>query len=374
MFRVLSSSATRSLLFVIGGSIGAGMFGLPALFSQTGVAWGTLLYWLVASVVLIIHVAYAELQAKAGSKHDLAGIAKRSLGKPGWIVALIVYPISVYGAALVYLLLGAQFLSALSGALGGPTAQSGWQFVLWVFFAWGAHKGVRGVAKFERPITLVLVAGLVVACLLAAVSGKAANVSFFGPATFSFSMFIGVVFFASISLPVIAEVMAFDGRKSHIGRRAVWIGGLVAAGLKWVFALCFAGAAVGGVIQVTDLMSALPTAVSWFLPLVGFLAISGAAVSVLDSLRLTYRDEFSFRSSFAWLLAILPPLVLLYVSHQTLLPLMTFLGSFVAAINALLVCLSALVERTSLMRRIPRAMMYAAIALCLFTIADAFIL
>ncbi len=372
--RVLSSPLIRSLFFVIGGSIGAGMFGLPALFSQTGAAWGTLLYWVIVLIVMGIHVAYAELQAKAGSKHDLAGIAKRSLGKPGWVVALIVYPISVYGATLVYLLLGAQFLSALSGALGGPTVQSGWQLVLWVFFAWGAHKGVKGVAKFERPITLILVGGLLLACAIAAVSGRAPTSPLLSPRTFSLSAFVGVVFFASISLPAIAEVMAFDGRSSKIGRRAVLMGGLIAASLKWIFALCFAGAAIGGVIQVTDLMRALPVAVSWLLPFIGFLAISGAAVSVLDSLRLTYRDEFSFRPLFAWILAILPPLVLLYVSHQALLPLMTFLGSFVAATNALLVCVSALVEHARLMRRVPRIMMYAAIVLCLFTIAHTFIL
>ncbi len=373
MPRVLSSSFARSLFFVVGGSIGAGMFGLPALFSGSGLIWGSLAYWVIVAVALIIHVAYADLQAKVGSKHDLAGIAKQSLGRFGWLVAIVTYPINVYGVLLVYLLLGSQFVAALSGAIGGPTSLFFWQVVLWAFFAWGAHKGVKGVAKFERPITIVVVSALVLASCLAALSGNTPSISLF-PGTFSFSTFIGVVFFASLSLPVVVEVMALDARRGAIGRRAVIIGTLIAATLKWFFALSFAGAAQGQVIEVVGLMRALPVALSWLLPLAGFVAISGAAVSCLDSLQTTYRDEFAFPRWSAWILAILPPLVLIFVSQQSLLPLMTFLGSFVASTNALLVCLAALVMRTRLMTRPSRFMMYAAIGLCLFSIVHTFIL
>lgn len=373
MPRVLSSSFVRSLFFVIGGSIGAGMFGLPALFAQSGRVWGSILYWAVVGVVLLIHMAYAELQAQAGSKHDLAGIAKRSLGKWGWAIAMVVYPISVYGAVLVYLLLGAQFLAALSGMVGGPTSAFLWQSLLWIFFAWGAHNGVKGVAKFERPITVFLVIGLVTATISAALSGSG-PVMPHAESSFSGAAFIGVVFFSAITLPLIAEVMAFDGRKSIIGRRSLIIGTLCVALLKWLFALSFMGGALGGRIEVMGLMQALPVGLRWLLPLIGFLAISGAAVSVLDSLRRVYRDEFLFRPSHAWLLTVLPPLALVQVSHGALLPLMTFLGSFVAATNALLVCVAALVERTRLIGRLPRVMMYLAIGLCLFTIAHTFIL
>ncbi len=350
------------------------MFGLPTLFAQSGAGWGSVIYWLIVGTVLVIHMAYAELQAKAGSKHDLAGIAKRSLGVWGWRVAMVVYPISVYGATLIYLLLGAQFLSALSAALGGPVWTTGWQLVLWLFFAWGARTGLKHVAKVERQLTFILVAGLALVCCLAALNGKALPSSALLPGSFSIGGFIAVVFFASISLPVIAEVMAFDKGKSIIGRRAILIGSLFAATLKWVFALSFAAEARNGMVQVTSLMTALPAALSWLLPFVGLLAISGAAVSVLDSLKTVYEDEFNFRPSASWLLAILPPLVLIFIATQSILPLMAFLGSFVASTNALIVCLSAMVERTRLIGRVPRVVLCGAIGLCVFTLAHTFFL
>ena len=123
-----------------------------------------------------------------------------------------------------------------------------------------------------------------------------------------------------------------------------------------------------------NLVTSLPVALRWLLPTVGFLAMSGAAVSVLDSLRIVYREEFDLSPFRAWLLALLPPLALLFVSTQSVLPIMSFLGSFVAATNALLVCLAALVERTRLLARLPRVMLYVAAGLCLFTIAHTFIL
>lgn len=332
------------------------------------------MYWLVVALVLMIHMAYAELQAKAGSKHDLAGIAKRSLGRWGWIVAMVVYPISVYGATLVYLLLGAQFLAAFSGTLGGPTSLWSWQLFLWIFFAGAAHMGVKGIAKFERPISVVLVTGLLLLCTAAVTRGQQVPSIGWGMGSVSLASIIGVVFFTTITLPLVAEVMAFDNRKSVLGRRAILVGTLLAALLKWIFAVSFVGVVRSTDVQVTGLMQALPLALAWLLPLIGFFAISGAAVSVLDSLRTVYRDEFAFRPSAAWMLAVIPPLAFMSVSGQSLLPLMSFLGSFVASTNALLVCVAALVERTRLIARLPRFMMYAAIGLCLFTIAHTFIL
>lgn len=96
-----ASSFHKSLLIFIGGGIGAGMFGLPVVFAQNGVLWGSLVYWLIVIIALVIHLAYAELQMKDGKKHDLASVARQSFGRPGWIIASILYPLSIYGVALV---------------------------------------------------------------------------------------------------------------------------------------------------------------------------------------------------------------------------------------------------------------------------------
>lgn len=374
MARLLSSSFARSLLLIVGGTIGAGMFGLPVLFAQSGRLWGSILYWAIVAVVLIIHIAYAELQAKAGSKHDVAGIVKRSLGWWGWLVAIIVSPVSAYGSMLLYVLLGSQFISALSGAIGGPTSLFGWQMTLWVFFAWGTHKGVKGVERFERPLTFFLIAGLVAVSLIAALYNGTAPQSAPSLESFSFATFVAVVFFASISLPLVSEAMEFAGHKSKIGRRAILVGFLGVAALKWLFGLSFASTATGGVVEVLGLMTALPPALGWLLPLTGLLAMSVAGVTVLDTLQITYRDEFSFSPLYAWLMAVLPLLVLLWTSTQSILPLMAFLGSFVVSTNALLVCAAAIVERARLVGRYPRALLCGAICLCLFTLAHTFIL
>lgn len=372
MTRVLSSPFARSLFVVIGGGIGAGMFGLPAIFSGSGLLWGSVIYWSIFAFVLVIHLLYAELQTKAGSQHGLPGVVRRSLGRPGWLVALVTYPLNVYGTSLVYLLLGSQFLSALSGAAGGPTSLLGWQLVLWLLFAWGAHKGVKGVVKFERPTMFILIIGLLVISALAMFSGQAPHIALFST-NLNLSAFIGVVFFTCISLPTVAETMELNRRSAAVGRRALVVGLLASAGLKWVFAITFAGATQAGVLRVSELMSALPVAVGWLIPLMGVFAISGAAVSMLDSLRILYRDEFAFRPFNAWLLAVLPSLALLYTSQEAVLPLMGLLGSCVAAVNATLICFSALRERNRLIKRIPRPIIYATIGVCLFAVLHQFI-
>lgn len=364
----IASSFHKSLIVFIGGGIGAGMFGLPAVFAQSGIIWGSLIYWLIVVIALVIHLSYAELQLKDGKKHDLASVAEQSFGRPGWILASILYPLSIYGVVLVYLLLGAQFLSALSATLGGPTWMFGWQLVLWALFAWGAHAGIKGVTSFERPTSLVLLFGLLLATLCAAASGSGFHLTLL-PQGISWSTCIGVFFFTALALPTIAEVVSCDLKKPASTRRAVIVGTLLTGALKWLFALAFAGVTTGTSLQVTELMSALPRAVAWLLPLIGFVAISGSAVSCLDSLCAFYQQEFAARRSYAWIAAVVPPLALLYVSHQALLPLMAFLGSFVSGTSALIICLAAIAQRIRPLGRLPRSALYIAIGLCVFVIA-----
>ncbi len=375
MFKALSSPFVRSLGFLLGASMGAGMFGLPTIFSQSGFVWGTLLYAALVVITLCVHLAYAHLQANAGHSKDFAGVIRQSLGVWGWRVAVVIYPVSIYGSVLIYLLLGSQFLSALSGMLGGPTDRQFWQMVLWLIFAWGSHSGMKGVARLERPIAYVLLSALLLMTGLAAVTGKGIPwTSELVPSTFSIGSFIGVVFFVSLSLPVVAEVMAFNARRPAMGRRTVFFGTILVAVLKWLFAITFAGVAIGGTVEVMDLMRALPKGVQWLLPFVGLLSISGAAITVLHSLRTVYADEYKIRPLFAWVLAIFPPLAIALASTQSVLTVMTVLGSVVTATVAFLVCLSALVLRRRIVGRFPRMALYLAAGLCLFTLAHTFIL
>ena len=372
MARVPSPSLARTLFLVIGGGIGAGVFGLPVVFAQAGLIWGSVLYWGIVLVALVIHVAYAKLQEKAGSRHDLAGIARKSLGKPGWLLGMIGSPLSIYGVSLIYLLLGAQFVSSLSGYFGGPTSIFGWQVALWILFAWGAHKGIKGVANFERPTMAVLVVGLVLASFIALLSGHGA--SLMPVSTFETPSFIGVVFFACIALPLVAETMEFNRQRPTLGMRGVIIGTLVVACLKWIFAVCFAGVAQGGVLDINLYNRALPHAIGWLIPLIGICAISGSAVSNYGSLATLYRDEMKLRPFFAWTLTVLPSLVFIYTSHYPILPLMALLGSCVTALNALIVCVAALMtERLHKKRFMPRTFMYAAFVLSAFAFVNRFL-
>ena len=64
-------SFLQAALAMTGTIVGAGVFGLPAVFARIGFVWGTILYLGLACVVTAMHLLYVEVHLAAGSSHRL---------------------------------------------------------------------------------------------------------------------------------------------------------------------------------------------------------------------------------------------------------------------------------------------------------------
>ena len=87
-----------------------------------------------------------------------------------------------------------------------------------------------------------------------------------------------------------------------------------------------------------SLQALFPSYAWWVIPVVGFLAIITSYLTTAQDLFKSFQLDWGFRRERAWVLALFPPFILLFVAQTTFLSLMDIIGSLFSATNALLVC------------------------------------
>jgi amino acid permease len=333
----------RATLAMVGTIIGAGVFAIPAAMKGVGILTGSVIYWLLALVMLASHLEYVEviLSDAAMRRMRLPGHAQKVLGPWAGRLALITHPLQIMGASLAYLILGGQFLSSLASRVGLPNGELGWQLI---FFACGAvtvYIGLKFVARVENKLTWVLV-GLLVVCagLFAA---HADGSLFWTPGNLSVLAPVGVFLFALSGLPAISEVVEIAGRDRRISPVAVAAGTLGAAFLMWLFGV-FAYAASGSGLgtNAMDLANGLPSSVAWLIPAVGFLAVASCFIVLTEDLKAMLHLDIRLPKPVAWAIALGGPLILLLFVTRDFLGTVSFVGSIFGALNGLLVSFMAI--------------------------------
>jgi len=334
---VRASPLRKASLSLIGTIIGAGIFGLPAIFVRVGFWPGTALFVLLTLVVLATHLLYAEVCLAFRQKMRLTGYAGRELGRAGFLIASITHPLQIVGSNLIYLVLGGEFLASLALVLFRLTVDPiVFSVVLFVVTALIVLVGLRFMARVESSATWLLIASMVFAIVLLSFSTRHAT-----PLPSHWPLFIfpfGAFLFSLSGFPVIAEIVEIAERNRHRTYLAIIIGTLVAAWLSWMFGMGVALFSNGrSTLDPGTLASILPVAWGWMIPLVGILAVLTSYVTTAQELKSTVRFDFHLRREAAWAVAVLVPFVCLFFVSRDLITMIGWVGTIFGGINGTLI-------------------------------------
>src|SRR3989344_3720313 len=98
---------------LIGGIVGAGLFGIPYVFAKAGFLTATISFLIISIVVLFLHLAVGEIVLRTKEKHQLVGYANKYLGKCGKYFMLFVFLFILYGSLIIYSIGAGQALNAI---------------------------------------------------------------------------------------------------------------------------------------------------------------------------------------------------------------------------------------------------------------------
>lgn len=339
-------SFVLSVLTLVGTIIGAGVFALPHLFARLGTGQASLLFAVFVVLVAFTHAAYVDVVLDVKGAHRLPGYAKAQLGKRWGVLATMTHLIQVYGAHIIYLLLGSAFIQALMIPAEGKAARVGAMLLLWFLGATAVRGSLRRLASLEAIATTIM--GVLFVGASAAVFVSRTPATTFVP-HLTWSVF-GVFLFALSGLPVVAEVVDLCERKRTAAKRATVVGTLLAGAVMWFFAWSFARA--GGTLMTQDprsLLSVLPVWGAWMVPLLGLLAIGTSYVTTAEDLQVTWRRDYGISDRSAWLITMVPPLIIALLMNDGFLMLATILGTVCGGLNGILVGMmrTAVAERAN---------------------------
>jgi tyrosine-specific transport protein len=328
----------KSILTVLGTIIGAGIFGLPALFAEVGFWPGTVLFWALTLLILLTHYLYIEVILRTKGRMRLAGHAEHWLGPIGFWIAAVTYPLQIIGVNFVYLLLGGGFLADLAQQVGVGRSVLFWQLLFWAIGSVTVFVGLKFVAKVESAATWLLIAGLLAVILM---TGSALRETFIPPAHWDRLFFpFGVFLFAVSGLSIIGEAADLVKRNRRDAYLAVTVGTLGAALLSWLFGVTLSRQIIGS----TDAISSIGYLMinwRWLIPTVGFLAIATSYITTAQDLKATFHLDFRIPKTIAWFLALFTPMLLLFVVKSDFLNALNVIGTLFTGANGILVAMIA---------------------------------
>lgn len=324
-------------LNLLGTIIGAGVFGLPEVFARTGILGGSLLFFAVLTLAILLHLMFTDIVLNVPGKHRIPGYVGVVLGdKLYWLAGVGVF-LKIAGTILAYIILGGEFLSMLSkNAFGGSTWI--WSLVFWIAGSLVVFYGLKIVSAVESELTWLLI-GFMLFSLL--VLFPFVNWNVFGQMHLqgTFNAF-GVIFFSVIGISIMPDLVDLAHGKRSDSRKGVFWGTLLAGILSWLFGIFIAGV-YPGIHSVRDIQLVFPPIFWWLIPSIGLLAVITSYITMAQALKFTLHIDLKLGSIAAWIITILFPFLLYIFVSRDFLATLGFVGGVLTAFVALLLCICA---------------------------------
>ncbi|MBI2043576.1 amino acid permease [Candidatus Pacearchaeota archaeon] len=263
-------------LTLSGAIIGAGILGLPYVFSKSGFLVGV--FWLVflGLITLYINLCLGEITLRTKKIHQIPGYAGLYLGKNGKKIMMLIKIFGIYAALLAYLIGEGQSFSILFfGNLNYSVFFAvGFWFVMTLFL----REGLEGLKKIESRGILLVTAIILFMFFYFVDDVSIGNLSYIDYNGFFFPF--GVVLFAVLGFSAIPEMRIEIMKKEKLMRKAIILGTLIPIVLYFIFSLTFLGVFGKNVSQVATISS------DSFIPVLGIFTMMAAyfvlSFSLLD--------------------------------------------------------------------------------------------
>ncbi len=225
-------------VFTLSGTVvGAGILGLPYIFSKSGFLIG--LFWLIilSLIILFVNLWIGEVTLRTKGTHQLTGYAEKYLGKTGKRIMIFVLVFEVYSALIAYLIGEGQSLSVLFTG----TAQYSllFAFLFWISMTFLLTEGLRGLKKIETWGVMAIILIIVSTFIFYTPQINLTNFTLFNLKYFSLP--IGVILFALLGFVCIPELKMIVENSEKKLKKAIILGSMIPVVLYVLFTFTFVG-------------------------------------------------------------------------------------------------------------------------------------
>lgn len=321
-----------------GGIIGVGFLALPYVALQVGVFWMFFYFFLCTALIIYIHIIFGEISLETPDFKRFPGFVGFYFGKHMEAVTLVLMDVGSYGALLVYIIVGAQFLATIFGGS-----------ILWwavaYFLTAGAMVffGIKLISKIEFWALFALFFALALIflkgfghihaenfLLVPAVTGVKGLLLVFGPIMFAL--------WGTGLIPETEEMI--PDRKSSL-KKIIVISTLIPAGFYLLFMLVVLGITGGQTTEsaFTGIRATLGDGMVSMAVLMGVVPTFIAFITQGLILKKSFKYDLGVKEFPAWVFAIFPPMIIFLLGITQFIGVISFIGAVLLPIDAVLIFL-----------------------------------
>lgn len=252
--------------FTLSGTIiGAGILGLPYVFSKSGFLIGV--FWLIAigAIMIFMNLTMGGITLRTKESHQLPGYANKYLGKWGKRLMFLALATGIYSALLAYLIGEGSSFAKLIPMNISPMFYG---IIFWMFMTSLLGYGLKELKRIEIWGVFAIIA-IIVGMFFRYISEvNFSNLMIIN--TSSFIVPIGVVLFAMLGFTSIPELRKEIKGEEKFFKKAIILGSLIPVILYVLFSMIFIGVlgldvsevatlSFGSVIIILGIFTMLPS-------------------------------------------------------------------------------------------------------------------
>ncbi len=315
-----------SAAVLIGTMVGVGVFGIPFAFAKAGFWVGFLFLIFVGFVTLILNLMYGEIVLRTHEEHQITGYTDKYLGP--WFKRLIFFSVSLalYSALLAYVVIAGDFMNNIFSSVfyASPT------FYSLVFFFTLSILVLAGIKRISWVELLLVGLFAVVVLLIFSIGVNKIDFSnFIGFQSEFWFLPYGILLFAFAgfsAIPIQRDILR--GQENNL-KKSILLAVLLTGVLYLLFAFTVLGIS-GGVTTpdaISGLYEFLGSKIIFLGSLFGILAVSTSFLMLGSAFLDMFHLDYNVPRKLAWLLVVVPPLVLFLGGLRTFIDIISLAGS-----------------------------------------------
>jgi len=323
----------RALSILLGVIFGAGIFGVPYAVAQSGWLLGIIYFFVLGTIILLIHLMYGEVVLRSNEKHRLPGFVSKFIGPKYGNFIKFASTIGLWGALIAYILIGGKFLYFITKPfLGG--SEFLYQIIFFVISALIIASGIKILSKIELILTSILV---IVLIFISVISLGHIDLNIIPTETTNFFLPYGVIIFALFGASAIPEMRDILSGQLHKMKSLIISGTIITIIVTMFFVFASLGTS-GANVSEDSILSFVPIFGPWILYLgavIGFLATFTSFLVIGIYLKDQFKLDFKKKelSSLFWSIGM--PFLILIIMNPGFIEILGFTGTVFGAIDSI---------------------------------------
>jgi len=340
-------AVSEAIAVLVGTIIGAGVFTLPYIAANSGIAITITWLVIVSFLIIFLHLSFGEIVLRTKEDYRLPGYIGHYLNSSAKKFVLLITFLTFAFSLLIFLLLGSQFLGVIIDFFyPNIIFPQGFLVVfLWLCLSLIVLTNGRRLSKINFYLSFLLLFLFLIIIVFAFPHFESKNLNLFEFSNkWGWLIPYGAMFFAlngMVAIPEAAKVLEKRQENKKKLKKVIIIGTIIPAICYLAFMFIVAG--VSGSATTIEAIQGLKGVLGGSIILLGaglgFLAVITSYLIFASYIKNSFINDFKWTPFISYFLVVVGPLLIYFLRLENLIKLISFTGGMLGGFEGIMILL-----------------------------------